>query len=111
MEDAFSSRLDDQGARLPTDRTLSAEGIGWARALRKSLLRPWVRFPLHGEVYEAQSDVAVDFMTHWKAPFSEGGEWNPGERHSESVCAFCHRIRIRSLFTRIRWNTTAWSHS
>jgi hypothetical protein len=45
----------------------------WARAYERSLLRPWARFPLDGDIYEALEDTAVSFMTSWKAPFTGGG--------------------------------------
>jgi hypothetical protein len=46
----------------------------WARAYERSLLRPWVRFPLDGDVYEALEDAPIKFLTHWSAPFTGGGE-------------------------------------
>jgi hypothetical protein len=45
----------------------------WARAYERSLLRPWARFPLDGEVYEAIDDTPVNFLTHWHGPFTGGG--------------------------------------
>lgn len=47
---------------------------GWARAYERSLLRPWARFPLDGDVYEALEDTPIKFLTHWRAPFTGGGE-------------------------------------
>jgi hypothetical protein len=46
----------------------------WARAYERSLLRPWARFPLDGEVYETLEDTRIKFLTHWRAPFTGGGE-------------------------------------
>jgi len=46
----------------------------WARAYERSILRPWARFPLDGEVYEALEDTPTKFLTHWRAPFTGGGE-------------------------------------
>jgi hypothetical protein len=55
-------------------RPVGSPEIGWARAYERSLLRPWVRFPLDGEVYEALEDTPIQFLTHWHAPFTGGGE-------------------------------------
>ncbi len=33
-----------------------------------------MRFPRNGEVYEAIEDTPVRFLTHWRAPFTDGGE-------------------------------------
>lgn len=46
----------------------------WARAYERSLLRPWARFPVDGEVYETLEDTPIKFLTHWRAPFTDGGE-------------------------------------
>lgn len=46
----------------------------WARAYERSLLRPWARFPRDGEVFEALGDTRVHYLTHWRAPFTGGGE-------------------------------------
>src|SRR5580704_10467501 len=42
--------------------------------LRAPLLRPWARSPLDGDVYEALEDTPIKFLTHWRAPFTGGGE-------------------------------------
>src|SRR5271154_2303601 len=46
----------------------------WARSYERSLLRPWARFPLNGEIYEAIDDTPVRYLTHWSAPFTGGGD-------------------------------------
>lgn len=45
----------------------------WARSYERSLLRPWARFPLNGDTYEALEDTPVRYLTHWRAPFTDGG--------------------------------------
>jgi hypothetical protein len=54
-------------------RPVGPPEIDWARAYERSLLRPWARFPLNGEIYEALDDTPVRFLTHWSAPFTDGG--------------------------------------
>jgi hypothetical protein len=44
----------------------------WAKAYERSLLRPWARFPIHDEVYEAAEEIVVGVLTHWGAPFTGG---------------------------------------
>jgi hypothetical protein len=61
------------------ESTKSRRSIGppeteWARAFERSLLRPWARFPVDGDVYEALEDTPVKFLTHWRAPTTGGGE-------------------------------------
>lgn len=48
--------------------------IDWAREYERSLIPPAMRFPKKGDVYEAQSDMTVHYMTSWAAPFTGGGE-------------------------------------
>jgi hypothetical protein len=55
-------------------RTPSHEEIEWALAYERDQLRPWARFPRDGDVYEAVEDCRVRYLTHWRAPFSGGGE-------------------------------------
>jgi hypothetical protein len=50
----------------------AAEGE-WARAYERGLLRSWARFPVDGDVYEALDDTPILFLTHWRAPFTDGG--------------------------------------
>jgi hypothetical protein len=47
--------------------------LEWACAYERFHLRPW-RFPRDGDVYEALEDIGVSFLTHWRAPFTGGGE-------------------------------------
>ena len=54
--------------------TISSEEFAWARAYELSLLRPWVRFPKDGEIFEALDNMEVDYVTHWRAPFTDGGK-------------------------------------
>lgn len=63
----------------PTDHgdgrpCITAEESEWAREYERGLLRPWARFPRDGEVYIAVGDFNVSFLTHWRAPFTGGGE-------------------------------------
>jgi hypothetical protein len=55
-------------------RSIGPPETEWARAYERSLLRPWARFPLDGEVYETLDDTRVRFLTHWRAPFTGGGD-------------------------------------
>ena len=54
-------------------RTVSGEELEWARQYERSQLRPWARFPRDGEIFEALSDLKIDYLTHWAAPFTGGG--------------------------------------
>lgn len=54
-------------------RTIGADELEWARAYERSLLQSWARFPRNGEVFEAIEETAVEFVTHWSAPFTGGG--------------------------------------
>ena len=56
-----------------TNSSVGPPETEWARAYEQSLLRPWARFPLDGEVYEAIEDTPVSFLTHFRAPFTDGG--------------------------------------
>jgi hypothetical protein len=76
MSDVFPSgwnkTLADLGAELP-GRVPTAEEWGWARAYERAELRKWARFPLNGDVFEAIQDTPVRYLTHWSAPFTDGG--------------------------------------
>jgi hypothetical protein len=76
MSDVFPSgwkkTLSELGAELP-GRVPTAEEWGWARAYERAELRKWARFPLNGEVFEATQDTPVRYLTHWRAPFTDGG--------------------------------------
>jgi hypothetical protein len=61
---------ESKGSRKP----IGPPETEWARAYERSLLRPWARFPLDREVYEALADTPIRFLTHWRAPFTGGGE-------------------------------------
>ena len=52
---------------------LSKEELEWAREYERRLLKPWARFPRHGDVYESLRDITVRYLTHWRAPFTGGG--------------------------------------
>jgi len=54
-------------------RPIGPPETDWARAYERSLLRKWARFPLDGDIYEALEDTLVKFLTHWAAPFTDGG--------------------------------------
>ena len=56
------------------DRRPSMEEIEWARAYEQDQLRAWARFPRPGDIYEAVRDVQLAYVTHWRAPFTGGGE-------------------------------------
>jgi hypothetical protein len=32
----------------------------------------WARFPRDAEVFEAQADLKLHYLTHWSAPFTGG---------------------------------------
>jgi hypothetical protein len=59
----------EQGLRT----SLGSPEVDWALAYERSLLRPWVRFPLDGDIYEAVHDTPLSFMTQWRAPYTGGG--------------------------------------
>ncbi len=61
----------DHGDGLPC---ITAEEFEMAIEYERRLLRPWARFPRDGEVYAAIGDFNVSFLTHWRAPFTGGGE-------------------------------------
>ena len=71
----WNKRLKDLRATDHGDGELSITGeeFEYAREYERRLLRPWARFPHEGDVYEALDDVKVDFLTHWKAPFTGDG--------------------------------------
>ena len=56
-----------------TGRSVGPPETEWALAYECSLLRPWARFPLDGDIYEALEDTPISFLTHWRAPFTDGG--------------------------------------
>lgn len=45
----------------------------WARDYERSLIPENYRFPKKGDLYESKIDQNIDFMTHWSAPFTGGG--------------------------------------
>jgi hypothetical protein len=71
----WTKTIADLAAELKESRRpMGPPETEWARAYERSLLRPWARFPLDGEVYEALEDTPVGFLTHWRAPFTGGGD-------------------------------------
>lgn len=87
MPPGWNRTIDDLMAEK---RTVSGDEIEWAREYERSQLRPWARFPRDGEVFEAQGDLRLDYITHWAAPFSGGGPCTirQGTRVRVSVPAF-----------------------
>ena len=78
MGDEFPSGWHKTVADLFAEAKESRRPVGppeteWALAYERSLLRPWARFPLDGEIYEALDDTPVEYLTHWSAPFTGGG--------------------------------------
>ncbi|MCA1819795.1 MAG: hypothetical protein LC620_07090 [Halobacteriales archaeon] len=75
MPRTWDKRLEDLKPSDHGDGRLSITGeeSTWAREFEVRALRPWVRFPRDGDTYEALEDVEVNFLTHWKAPFTGGG--------------------------------------
>lgn len=55
-------------------RTLGSPEVDWARDYERSLLPPGTRFPRQGDVYEAITDVSVNYLTWWTRPYTGGGE-------------------------------------
>ena len=55
------------------DRLPAPEEWEWARTFERTELRKWARFPLDGDIFEAVHDTPVEYLTHWKAPFTGGG--------------------------------------
>ena len=53
-------------------RSVSAQEFAWARTYERAQLRTWARFPRDGDVYEALADMAISYVTHWRAPFTGG---------------------------------------
>jgi len=71
----WNKTISDLGAEIKkSPRPMGPPETEWARAYERSLLRPWARFPLDGEVYETLEDTRVGFLTHWHAPFTGGGD-------------------------------------
>lgn len=87
MPPGWNKTLDDLMAEK---RTVGGDEIEWAREYERAQLRSWVRFPRDGEVFEAQSDLRLDYITHWAAPFSGGGSCtiSKGTRVRVAVPAF-----------------------
>jgi hypothetical protein len=79
MNDQFpagwTKTIDDLMAEAQAGerRSVGPPETEWALAYQRSLIRPWARFPLNGDVYEALDDTPVRFLTHWRAPFTGGG--------------------------------------
>jgi hypothetical protein len=55
-------------------RTVSGRELEWARQYELSLLPAGTRFPRLGDIYAANADVTVSYMTAWAAPYTGGGE-------------------------------------
>jgi len=68
--------LDDLWAEMNAGKRKSVgqPEIEWAREYEKSLIPEDTRFPNKGDVYKANSDQVVHYMTAWSAPFTGGGE-------------------------------------
>ena len=50
--------------------------IEWARAYETDQLRKsGIRFPKDGDVYQAEEDVELSYLEHWKAPATTGGKF------------------------------------
>jgi hypothetical protein len=79
MPDVFPSGWTKTIADLMAESNRTGSSVGppetdWAIAFERSQLRPWARFPLDGEVYQALHDIPVRYLTHWQAPFTGGGD-------------------------------------
>jgi hypothetical protein len=70
MPPRWNKTIDDLMAEK---RAISGDEVEWARDYERSQLRPWARFPRDAEVFEAQADLKLDYLTHWSAPFTGGG--------------------------------------
>lgn len=88
-------------------RTISAEELEWARSYERDKLRTWARFPKDGEEFEANSEVEVDYVTHWQAPFTGGGKGkllkgtrvrvSVSERHPEPIGVYAQPVEYLRL--------------
>lgn len=87
MPPGWKKTIDDLMAEK---RTVSGDELEWAREYERSQLRPWARFPRDRELFEAQRDLHIDYLTHWAAPFTGGGKCmiRKGTRIRVSVPAF-----------------------
>lgn len=59
------------------DRTIESigiEDINKADQLEIALLPKGIRFPENGDIYQAKSKVEINYLTHWRAPFTGGGK-------------------------------------
>ena len=68
----WKKTIRDLGKELP-DRLPAPEEWEWARTYERTELRKWARFPRDGDIFEAVQDTPVDYLTHWRAPFTGGG--------------------------------------
>ena len=53
--------------------SMGSPEVDWALAYERSQIPMNMRFPRKGDVYEVLTDMSVDYMTSWAAPFSGGG--------------------------------------
>jgi hypothetical protein len=56
-----------------TGSAVGSPEVEWARDFERSLLPAGTRFPKKGDVYEANENLQVSYLTSWQAPFTGGG--------------------------------------
>src|SRR5687768_831228 len=68
----WTKTIRDLARELP-DRMPAPEEWEWARKYERAELRKWARFPVDGDVFEVTHATPVEYLTHWNAPFTDGG--------------------------------------
>jgi hypothetical protein len=53
---------------------ISPEELDWAHAYEREVLLKDAVFPLDGDIFQAVTDVEIDYLTHWSAPFTGGDD-------------------------------------
>jgi hypothetical protein len=92
--------LDLTAEAKANGRGITPEEGDWARDYERSLLPANTRFPRKGDVFEAREDVDMSFLTHWRSPFTGGG--NGTLRYGERIFVADDPYEVHPILLNVR---------
>lgn len=66
--------VDELFEEVKSGKTVTGTAIENARKLSKALMPKGLFYPRGGEVFEAKSDIQISYLTHFMAPYTDGGK-------------------------------------
>jgi hypothetical protein len=76
MPENWNLTRADLSKALETGKRKKINGIelAWASEYERSLLPSWYKYPKKGDLFEANENTEIEFLTAWRAPYTGGGK-------------------------------------